>query len=144
MDEEPWLDQVMHAVQDDSFHDFAILELQLHPDAVNHGRIREELQIVSVALALKTLDEKYGLDAAERDFAKGIVFRAAQPENLGKPSRTLHQQAFQFFPLLRLNISLANATAGMNDNLVELYLIARPGSEPMRRYFPAVAGYRIA
>jgi hypothetical protein len=106
VNEKTWLDQVMHSIQYDSFHDLAIFELKLHPDSVNHRGVGEKLQIIASALAFKALDEEDGLNILDGDFRQGIVYGASKLEDVGHLTVPLDQKAIQLFPLLGLDVSL--------------------------------------
>src|SRR5512146_1202105 len=128
MEEKAGLNQVMHPVQHNAFHDFPIFELKLHPDAMHHWGVGEELQIVAVSLAFEAFDKENSLQAVDRDFAEGVVLGAAEAEHIGKTTKTLNEKAFEFLPLVGFDVTFKDLTAGLNDNFVELDFLTHPGS----------------
>lgn len=144
MEEKARFDQVVHSIENNSFHDFAVLELKLHPDAVHHGRVGKELQIMSGPLAFETFDEEDGLHALEGNLAKFIVVRGTQSQDIRKAAQTLDEKTFEFLPLMGFDVTLEDLTAGLNDNFVELYFLAHPGPGATRRRRPGAAEYRTA
>jgi hypothetical protein len=122
VEKESGLDQVVHSVEYDSFHDLPVLELKLDPDSVDHRGIREEFEVVPGPLAFEAFYEEDSLEAIDGDFAECVVFCATQAQDFGKAAEALDEQSFQFLPLLGFDVTLENPPAGLNDDLVELDL----------------------
>lgn len=128
MNEETWFHQVMHSIQNDPFHNFAVFELELNPNPVDHRGVGEELQVVPCALSVEAFDEEDGLDLIGRYLLHGFAVDRSQAQHIRKAASSLDEKAFQFFPLVGLDIALDNPAVGMNDYFVELNFLAHSRS----------------
>jgi hypothetical protein len=64
-EEEPRVDKIANGIIDNSLHDFAIQKLNSHPNAMNDGRSRVEVEILVIRVSIETVDVKDCLDVLE-------------------------------------------------------------------------------
>jgi len=64
-EKESWINQIANGVVYDSLHDFAIEELETHPDAMDDGCPGVEVEMVVFRVSIEAVDVEDGLDIVE-------------------------------------------------------------------------------
>lgn len=103
---ESWIDKIANRIEDDSFHYLAVEKLEPHPDAVDDGCARMEVQVIADRVAIKAVHVKNSLDVLGRNLFNLIRIESANPEDFRSRLWRTAEQILDRVPGGRLQIAL--------------------------------------
>lgn len=119
-DEETRVNQVANRVVNDPFHNFAVAKLKPHPDSVNDGCARMEVEMVANRVPFKAVYIENGLDVADRNFLDEVGIEAANSKGLESFLGSSAQQLFDGVPSRGFQVAFDGPGAELDHNLFRL------------------------
>src|ERR1039458_5926483 len=122
--EESGVDQIANGVVYDSLHDFAIEELEAHPDAMDDGRPGVEVEMVVFRVSIEAVDVEDSLDVLESNLLHLIRIETADAKGLRRALGSVGQQFFDGVRSGRVQVTLDCPGAEPDHDLFRLGPIA--------------------